>query len=204
MFGHAVFGGLFKAELDKNNEKLENKYKKVMVDIRFHVNSQNINLKKLWSNLGYHEHKELDGQEFGVFLTSIVPSIDRHEVSYFFRKMDANKDGSVSLKEIESQFLKFNIPLTSKFEERIPFLLKKLVSFEEDTGEVSHDQGIDVELEKKVGNCFKKLELTLSRKNLSLYKVFAAYDGDKSGQLDLGEFSRVMKRLDPSFTEGEV
>lgn len=35
-----------------------------MADIRFHVNSQNIHLKKLWNNLGYDENKELNGQEF--------------------------------------------------------------------------------------------------------------------------------------------
>lgn len=28
--------------------QLENKFKKVMADIRFQVNSQNIHLKKLW------------------------------------------------------------------------------------------------------------------------------------------------------------
>ena len=54
--------------------------------------------------------------------------------------MDVNQDGNVSLKELESQFLKHDIPLTSKFEERIPFLLKKLVSVEEDPDEFSfHD-----------------------------------------------------------------
>lgn len=36
---------------------MENKYKKVMADIRFQVNSQNIDLKKFWSNLGYNENK---------------------------------------------------------------------------------------------------------------------------------------------------
>lgn len=61
-----------------------------------------------------------------------MPNIDSDEEHYFFNKMDINKDGSVSLKELEEQFLKHSIPLTSKFEERIPFLLKKLVSIEED------------------------------------------------------------------------
>lgn len=71
-----------------------------MVDIRFHVNSQNIHLKKLWNSLGYDEDKELNEQEFKNFITSIVPNIDKEEETYFFTKMDANKDGSISLKEI--------------------------------------------------------------------------------------------------------
>lgn len=45
----------------------------------------------------------------------IVPNIENGEEHYFFSKMDINKDGSVSLKEMESQFLKHGIPLTSKF-----------------------------------------------------------------------------------------
>jgi len=63
LFAHQIFGKFFECELNKNN-KLENKYKKIMADIRFHVNSQNIHLKKLWNNLGYDENKELNGQEF--------------------------------------------------------------------------------------------------------------------------------------------
>lgn len=31
-----------------------------MTDIRFHVNSQNIHLKKLWENMGYGENKQLN------------------------------------------------------------------------------------------------------------------------------------------------
>jgi len=32
-----------------------------------------------------------------------------------------------------------------------------MVSFEDDTGEMSKDQGIDLELENKVRTCFKKM-----------------------------------------------
>lgn len=62
LFAHPIFNNVFQEELSNHNEKLENKYKKVMVDIRFHVNSQNIHLKKLWNSLGYDEEKELNGE----------------------------------------------------------------------------------------------------------------------------------------------
>lgn len=45
------------------------------------------------------------------------------------------------------------------------------------------------------------MESTLAKKNLNLYKVFLAYDGDKSGQLSIEEFTKIMKRLDPKFTD---
>lgn len=62
LFAHPIFNNVFQEELSNHNEKLENKYKKVMVDIRFHVNSQNMHLKKLWNSLGYDEEKELNGE----------------------------------------------------------------------------------------------------------------------------------------------
>ena len=117
--------------------------------------------------------------------------------------MDVNKDGRVSLEELENQFKKHNIPLTSQFEDRIPFLLKKMVSIEEDTelSSMGSEKNISSELERKINVAFHKLEYTLNKKNLTLYQVFTAYDGDKSGQLDLKEFSKIMKRLDPGFQE---
>lgn len=48
------------------------------------------------------------------------------------------------------------------------------------------------------------MESTLNKKNLSLYKVFIAYDGDKNGQLSIEEFSKIMKRLDGSFSDDEI
>ena len=119
--------------------------------------------------------------------------------------MDVNKDGKVSLEELEIQFKKHSIPLTSQFEDRIPFLLKKMVSIEEDTElSMGSEKNISSELEKKINVAFHKLEHTLQRKNLTLYQVFTAYDGDKSGQLDLKEFSKIMKRLDPGFQDEEI
>lgn len=65
------------------------------------------------------------------------------EEEYFYRKMDINKDGKISLKEIQFQFKKNDIPLTSKFEDKFPFLLKRIVTIEEDIegGELMQESG---------------------------------------------------------------
>ena len=63
-------------------------------------------------------------------------------------------------------------------------MLKKLVSIEEDPEDLmSMEEGnkINPELEKKIQNCFNRLHTILSKKNLTLYKVYSAYDGDKNG-----------------------
>lgn len=46
--------------------------------------------------------------------------------------MDENGDGSISLKEVSNEFEKYSIPLASVFGNKLPFMLKKLVSIEED------------------------------------------------------------------------
>lgn len=64
--------------------------------------------------------------------------------------MDVNKDGKISLKEIQFQFEKNSIPLTSKFEDKLPFLLKRIVTVEEDLDESLMHEGSPSGLEKKV------------------------------------------------------
>ena len=59
-------------------------------------------------------------------------------------------------------------------------------------------------LEIKVKKSFVKLYRILSSKKLTLYKTFSAYDTDKSGELTIEEFEKIMKRLDNTFTQDEV
>lgn len=56
LFRHEIFKGAFHHEV-LNTEHFENIFKKVLTDIRFQVNSNNINLMKLWQNLGYGKDK---------------------------------------------------------------------------------------------------------------------------------------------------
>lgn len=82
--------------------------------------------------------------------------------------------------------------------------MRKIVSLDQDNVDSLDDGNIDIELQNKIRNCFVKLENTLTKKNLTLFKVFVAYDGDKSGSISVGEFGKIMKRLDASFTEDEI
>lgn len=49
-----------------------------------------------------------------------------------------------------------------------------------------------------------KLEQILKKKGLTLYKVFQVYDSDKSGELTIDEFKKVMKKLDSGLTDDEL
>ena len=52
LFVHPIFEGYFK-KYGEENAKFENKMKKVMADIRFMINSQNIDLLRLFEKMGY-------------------------------------------------------------------------------------------------------------------------------------------------------
>lgn len=79
--------------------------------------------------------------------------------------------------------------------------MKKTESLQEESFD-SHK--IPSELEYKVKKCFIKLFKILSSKKLTLYKTFSAYDTDKSGELTINEFEKIIKRLDSSFKEEEI
>ena len=121
------------------------------------------------------------------------------EEQYFFEKMDANGDGNISLKEVSDEFDKHSIPLASVFGNKLPFMVKKFVSINVEPEELGLEN-ISQGLEKKIQNCFLRLRVILEKKGLTLYKIYDTYDGDKSGGLDFIEFSKIIKRLDPSFS----
>lgn len=77
--------------------------------------------------------------------------------------------------------------------------VKKSESLEE-----NFSVGMSTALEIKVKKCFVKLYKILSSKKLTLYKTFSAYDTDKSGELTIEEFEKIMKRLDNTFTQDEI
>ena len=58
LFKHPIFNGYFDKFISENIE-LENKYLKVMSDLRFQINSENIDLQSLWGNLGFEETKDI-------------------------------------------------------------------------------------------------------------------------------------------------
>ena len=124
------------------------------------------------------------------------------EEQYFYEKMDQNGDGQISLREVEYEFEKHNIPLVSVFGENMPFFLTRVVSIDEDNENMPKD--LNFELEKKIHSCFNRLQIILSKKNLTLYNVYKTYDGDKNGSLSFIEFSKIIKRLDNSFSEDDL
>lgn len=58
----------------------------------------------------------------------VLPKMAPAEEEYFYSKMDINKDGLISLKEIQFQFKKYDIPLNSVYGEKIPHFIKHAIS----------------------------------------------------------------------------
>lgn len=56
----------------------------VMSELRFQINSKNIDLSKLLNSMGYKPNQELNFNEFSDFLKIIHPAITKEEVKFFF------------------------------------------------------------------------------------------------------------------------
>jgi len=96
---HEIFQGYFKSFSEKNLQ-FENKLKRIMSDLRFKIHEQNIDLKKLFSLMGFSTNQDLNYKDFSKLLKNINPSIQSEELVYFFERMDKNSDGTVSLIEL--------------------------------------------------------------------------------------------------------
>ncbi len=68
-----------------------------MTELRFQINSKNIDINRLLESLGFKGYQELNFQQFSQFLRHIHPKITKDEAKFFFEKMDNNDDGSISL-----------------------------------------------------------------------------------------------------------
>lgn len=118
--------------------------------------------------------------------------------------MDQNDDGTISIAELSGEMEKHHITFNKVVaEEFINNLIgiKKSESYELESFD---SKKMTNDLELKVKKCFIKLYKILTLKKLTLYKTFLAYDTDRSGELGLEEFSKILKRLDASFNEDEV
>lgn len=101
VFMHPIFKGYFK-QYALQNQQFEDKLKMVMTELRFQINSKNIDLNKLLESMGMKNEKELNFSQFSDFLRYIHPNITKDEIKFFFEKMDTNEDGSISIHELSS------------------------------------------------------------------------------------------------------
>ena len=61
VFTHKIFDGFFQ-QYAEQNKKFENKLKMVMSDLRFQINSRNLDLRRLLDSLGFKGNHELTFQ----------------------------------------------------------------------------------------------------------------------------------------------
>jgi Ca2+-binding EF-hand superfamily protein len=192
VFAHPIFKGHFD-QFRANNKKIEDKLKVVMNGLRFKINSENIDIGKLFSLLGFNPGSELSFHEFHKFLDYISPKITEEEVRFFFDKVDADESGSISIEEIEGEMAKHNITVDRGSK------LKKANTMQED-----EEPQLSEQLAEKAKRCFERLFRVLNYKKISLKKTFHAYDKEGQGNLTFDCFKNMISRLDSSFTEDDI
>lgn len=68
-----------------------------MSGLRFKINSENIDIRKMFQILGFKQQTELNFEEFHKFLFYINPQITESQIRFFFDKVDANESGTISI-----------------------------------------------------------------------------------------------------------
>lgn len=193
VFLHSIFKDHFQ-QYALENKHFEDKLKRVMGELRFEVNSHNIDLNKLIEKLGFHNKKQLNFEEFTHFCHTIHPKITKSQIKFFCQKMDTDGDGKVSMEQLETEMKKHRISFNKNSETKV----NQTGSYKVNTDQVSEN------LEIRIQRCFIKLHEILSTKQLTLMATFQAYDTDRNGELKISEFERIIKRLDTSFSEEEI
>ena len=71
-----------------------------MSDLRFHINSNNLDLCIILAGPGYKGEESLHPEKFYEFLKIVSQSITREESNYIFKKVDEKGKGTISIKQI--------------------------------------------------------------------------------------------------------
>lgn len=81
VFVHPIFKGYFN-QYALQNQQFEDKLKMVMTELRFQINSKNLDINNLLTSMGIKQ--EMNFSKFSEFLRYIHPNITKDEVKFFF------------------------------------------------------------------------------------------------------------------------
>lgn len=143
---------------------------------------QNIGISRIQNG-----QSELDKDRFFKFLQIISPDITRGASDYIFNKTDFDKNGSISINEIEKVMNENNINL-STYNKRVPGFSKK----EDNTESFTM---LNPETDNKIKACFAKLMMNIQQNMTSLFDVFSKFDESKNGHMSKKNFQKMLRSL---------
>lgn len=175
---HPIFNGRFANET-KGEVTYEDRYKSLMRDLRLKIKLDNIDLERLFKKLGYSNTTELTLPEFSRFLATVSNNFTPEEAKYIFERLDTDKSNTVSLKEIETEMKRYNIPMQSAVKELPEYQRKN----SKDGQPKTTDEKIRAELQAKIQKSFFALSDMLERDRITLPSYFAQFDKSNGGAL---------------------
>jgi serine/threonine protein kinase len=111
---HEMFNGMFAHYVAKEHQ-FENKFKTIMAQLRYEINSNNIDLDRLIEMYGFGRLRDLDFKAFDRLMRAIDPDLTIEEVRFIFEKLDQDDSNTVSLVEFQAALVQNNIPLKSHY-----------------------------------------------------------------------------------------
>jgi Ca2+-binding EF-hand superfamily protein len=133
-------------------------------------------------------------------MKQLYPALDIDEGRYVFDSLDKHQSGEIIFGDLWSLMKENQINLTPTSTLNPLQLEKKVIS----SVVLNKDPFAKEKQDMKVMDTLRKFRRRLEAKNYDILAVYNAYDRNKDQYLSIKEFSKLIKKIDPSLSEQDV
>ena len=169
---------------DDNQLLVDYRAKKLLKKMNDMIIQNNIDLVKVFRKFDTSGDKQMSEVELGKLLKVIDDTLNDQDVHFIFRRFDRDGNGSVCIDEFEKFFS----------------IEKEGEKVDVGKNEAKFPQGASSSAQKML----KELKEIIQINQLDVQLVFKNFDTSGDNQLNLSEFTKLIKVINSRFTEAEV
>lgn len=184
---------------------MEDKAKYIINELRQNIYKNRIDLEELFKQYDYSHDSTLEIKQFSKLMKSIDPDIDRTQIEYIFNKFDDNMDNTISFDEFTKWLSNNDVIMSTKLSAN----LDKKASSTDNVSTTNSSSNIRSNLSRSMSSdranmAIQKLQFAIQKYKINLNDLFSKYDKSDDKQLDITEFSRLLKKVDGELTEEDI
>ncbi|EGR28771.1 protein kinase domain protein [Ichthyophthirius multifiliis] len=207
IFRHNLFQGHFQ-QYTNLIDQLEDKAQYIINELRQTIYKNQIDLEELFQKYDFTKNSMLDFKEFTQLMQSIDKGLDKTQIDYIFYKFDDNGDKSISFQEFTKWLSNNNVNLSSKQQKNSQNKLQQQIYFIYTFSSIYQkssnlDNNLNQKLEK-AHHVIQKLQYAILKHNINLNDLFNKYDKSEDQQLNIEEFSNLIRKIDKDLNDEET
>lgn len=153
----------------------------VIAKLKYAIDYYKIDLAELFCKFDRSADATLNHQEFGDLLRQIDPTVSAYDVYAVFSKFDENHRGQITFGHFCKNLGRYTEACSQIYD---PNALKQ--------------QGMNAD------TSIQKLKMAITYYRIQLQDLFAKYDTQRNGSLNLHELGQLLRRMEPNITNYEV